>query len=122
MRQRERLRQPHRVARGAGSFQLGEHVVAMPDPVRPFSGETHAQPPCQRVTRRKSLERLTLQGLDTRVVERRAVLVHPDPAEPESHLSQSLAVSVGAGCLSLLPQGFTGFAEAASLEQGHPGP
>ena len=122
MRHREGFGQPNRVTHGAGMLQLREHVVAVAEAIRPFGGEAHAQPPREGVVVRKRLERLSLQRLDTGVVKRRAVLVHPDPAQAEGGLGQRLDVTVGAGCLGLLPQGFTGFAQATSLEQGHPGP
>ena len=122
MGHRQGFGQPNRVAPGASTLQLREHVVAVAGAVRPLGGEAHAQPRREGVVVRKRLERLSLQRLDTGVVKRRAVLVHPDPAQAEGGLGQRLDVTVGAGCLGLLPEHFAGFAQATSLEQAHPCP
>ena len=122
MGERQGVGEQDRIAGRPGQRDLVEHRRRIPVDVRLLGGEADTEPPGEHRVGVEALERSPLQRLDASLIERRAVLVHPDPAEPERGDRHRLAVTGLLGGLRGRPELRPRLAETAGAPEGlaHP--
>ena len=121
VRQREGFGQLEAIRSRPGLLELGEDRGGIAGDVRLLGGESDPQAPRQGTVGIEGGEGPALQSVDPRPFERRAVFVHPDPAETERRVGQALRITCGVGDLRVAPELVAGLPEAPLLQQRVPG-